>query len=234
MHMDTEWFKARKKALKVTDAEIASEMHVDRTVVNKMLNGNGELTGRRIDVLARILRVSRDEIMERAGIAQPAGEGRPLDLARAPDQLPTRSAYVDAGPVQLRRVNLELAMGDGTTLDDWIEEEPYDFDASNLREITLTPAHLLLIGKGIGDSMEPTIGSHDDVMINLAENELGRFDGIYAITIEGAGAIKRLSPAGGGMVEVISDNPNHPNRVRTFPRKDIRIIGRIPWSARRH
>ena len=82
--------------------------------------------------------------------------------------------------------------------------------------------------------MEPTIGSHDDVMINLAENELGRLDGIYAITIDGAGAIKRLAPAGEGMVEVISDNPNHPNRVRTFPRSDIRIIGRIPWSARRH
>lgn len=159
---------------------------------------------------------------------------RPLDMGRAPDQLPTRSAYADAGAVQLRRVNLELAMGDGTSLEDWIEEMPYDFDASKLREITSTPTRRLLIGKGIGDSMEPTIGSHDDVMINLDENELNRFDGIYAMTIEGAGAIKRLAPAGEGMVQVISDNRNHPDPVRKFPRSAIRIIGRIVWSARRH
>ena len=232
--MDTEWFKARKKALKVTDAGIAAEMHVDRTRVTRMLNGESELSLRRVEILARMLQVSREEIMRRAGITEPAPEPQALDMARAPDQLPTRSAYSDVGPVQLRRVNLELAMGAGTNLDDWIEEEPYAFDASNLRRITTTPTPLLLIGKGIGDSMEPTIGSHDDVMINLAENELGRLDGIYAITIDGAGAIKRLAPAGEGMVEVISDNPNHPNRVRTFPRSDIRIIGRIPWSARRH
>lgn len=233
-HMDTEWFKARKKALKVTDAKIAAEMHIDRTRVTRLLNGEGDLTLRRVEILARMLQVSRDEIMQRAGITEPAADIQPLDMGRAPDQPPTRSAYGDAGPVQLRRVNLELAMGDGTSLDDWIEEVPYDFDASKLREITSTPARRLLIGKGIGDSMEPTIGSHDDVMINLDENELGRFDGIYAMTIEGAGAIKRLSPAGQGMVEVISDNPNHPNRVRTFPRSAIRIIGRITWSARRH
>lgn len=232
--MDTEWFKTRKKALKVTDAKIAAEMHVDRTRVTTMLNGEGELTLRRVEILARMLQVSREEIMRRAGITEPAPEPQALDIVRAPEQMPTRSAYGDAGPVQLRRVNLELAMGDGTTIEDWIEEQPYDFDASKLREITTTPARRLLIGKGIGDSMEPTIGSHDDVMINLDENDLNRFDGIYAMTIEGAGAIKRLAPAGEGMVQVISDNRNHPDPVRKFPRSAIRIIGRITWSARRH
>lgn len=229
--MDIDWFKSRKKELRITDAMIADKLSVDRSVVNKILNGKVEITGRRIDQFAMLFKVDRDEIMRRAGISE---EGRPLDMQRAPDQLPTRSAYDDVGAVQLRRVNLELAMGDGTSLEDWIEEQPYDFDAGKLREITTTPSRRLLIGKGIGDSMEPTIGSHDDVMINLDENELGRFDGIYAMTIEGAGAIKRLSPAGGGMIEVISDNPNHANRVRTFPRGAIRIIGRIVWSARRH
>lgn len=232
--MDTEWFKTRKKALKITDAKIAAEMHIDRTRVTRLLNGEAELTLRRVEILARMLQVSREEIMRRAGITEPAPEPQPLDIVRAPEQMPTRSAYRDAGPVQLRRVNLELAMGDGTTLEDWIEEEPYDFDATKLREITTTPARRLLIGKGIGDSMEPTIGSHDDVMINLDENDLNRFDGIYAMTIEGAGAIKRLAPAGEGMVQVISDNRNHPDPVRKFPRSAIRIIGRITWSARRH
>lgn len=234
--MDTAWFKARKKALGIKDADIAAALGLERSAGNRFVNGKtGRLPLSKVAPLARLFQVSTGEIVKRAGVEGYDGQAEPpLDMARAPDQLPTRSAYGDSGAVQLRRVNLELAMGDGTDLDDWIEEVPYDFDASKLREITTTPARRLLIGKGIGDSMEPTIGSHDDVMINLDENELGRFDGIYAMTIEGAGAIKRLSPAGQGMVEVISDNPNHANRVRIFPRSAIRIIGRITWSARRH
>lgn len=227
-----------RKAKGWTQEQLADAIGTTVNNLGKLERGARRLNQDWIDRIAEALECEPDEVIRASKhFTPPSGqrdEPRPLDMQRAPDQLPTRSAWHDAGPVQLRRINLELAMGDGTSLDDWIEEEPYDFDATKLREITTTPARRLLIGKGIGDSMEPTIGSHDDVMINLDECELGRFDGIYALTIEGAGAIKRLSPAGGGMVEVISDNPNHANRVRTFPRSAIKIIGRIMWSARRH
>lgn len=220
-----------------SQAKLAEEIGTTVNHLGKLERGARRLNQDWIDRISAALGCEPDEVIK-TKMLKPAGTrtepDRPLDMARAPDQMPTRSAYADAGPVQLRRIDLELAMGDGTDIEDWIEEQAYDFDASKLREITSTPARRLLIGKGIGDSMEPTIGSHDDVMINLDEAELGRFDGIYALTIEGAGAIKRLSPAGGGMIEVISDNPNHANRVRTFPRAAIKIIGRIMWSARRH
>lgn len=232
--MDIEWFKARKKALRITDAVIAEQLSVDRSVANKILNGKVEIAGRRVDQLASLFKVGRDEIMRRAGISERGGDPMPLDMARAPDQMPTRSAYHDAGPAKLRRVNLELAMGDGTNLQDWFEEELVDFDAGWLRSITTTPVERLIVGRGIGDSMGPTIGDHDDVMINLDENRLTKLDGIYAITIEGAGAIKRLMPGGDKTIEVLSDNPNHPNRVRSYPRGAIDIIGRVIWSGRRH
>jgi transcriptional regulator with XRE-family HTH domain len=234
MHMDKEWFKSRKKEVRVTDAIIAQALNLDRTVINKLMNGSGEFTAKRIDVIARLLRVTRDEIMFRAGIEQAAPEPQALDMARAPDQMPTRSAYSDAGPVKLRRVNLELAMGDGTHLEDWFDEDLVDFDPGWLRSITSTPTDRLIVGRGIGDSMGPTIGDQDDVMINLDENRLTKLDGIYAITIEGAGAIKRLMPGGDKTIEVLSDNPAHPNRVRSYPREAINIIGRIIWSGRRH
>lgn len=227
-----------RKAKGMTQDQLAEEIGTTINNLGKLERGARRLNQDWIDRISAALGCEPEELIKASPNFTPASgqrtEDRPLDMKRAPDQLPTRSAYHDAGPVQLRRVDLELAMGDGTSLEDWIEEQPYDFDATKLREITTTPARRLLIGKGIGDSMEPTIGSHDDVMINLDEAELGRFDGIYALTIEGAGAIKRLSPAGGGMIEVISDNPNHANRVRTFPRSAIKIIGRIMWSARRH
>lgn len=221
-----------------TQQQLAEEIGTTVNNLGKLERGARRLNQDWIDRIAAALGCQPDDVIRASKhFTPPSGrrtELRPLDMGRAPDQMPTRSAYADAGPVQLRRVNLELAMGDGTSLEDWIEENPYDFDASKLREITSTPTRRLLIGKGIGDSMEPTIGSHDDVMINLDENELNRFDGIYAMTIEGAGAIKRLAPAGEGMVQVISDNRNHPDPVRKFPRSAIRIIGRIVWSARRH
>lgn len=227
-----------RKAKGMTQEQLANAVGTTVNALGKLERGARRLNQDWIDRIAAALEVSPGEIFGFTSTASGGGRAfavkRPLDMQRAPDQMPTRSAYDDAGPVQLRRVDLELAMGDGTSLEDWIEEQPYDFDATKLREITTTPPRRLLIGKGIGDSMEPTIGSHDDVMINLDEAELGRFDGIYALTIEGAGAIKRLSPAGSGMIEVISDNPNHANRVRTFPRSAIKIIGRIMWSARRH
>ncbi len=227
-----------RKAKGWSQQRLAEEIGTTVNNLGKLERGARRLNQDWINRISDALGCEPDEIIKASKhFTPPSGqreEPRPLDMKRAPDQLPTRSAYADAGAVQLRRVNLELAMGDGTSLEDWIEEQPYDFDSGELRSITTTPAHLLLIGKGIGDSMEPTIGSHDDVMIDLTERELTRFDGIYALTIEGAGAIKRLSPAGAGMIEVISDNPNHANRVRTFPRSAINIIGRIKWSARRH
>lgn len=225
-----------RKAKGMTQEQLADAIGTTINNLGKLERGARRLNQDWIDKISAALQCEPHELFtspkplttERR-VESPQREYRPH-----PDQLPTRSAWRDAGPVQLRRVNLELAMGNGTVLEDWIEEEPYDFDATKLREITSTPAHMLLIGKGIGDSMEPTIGSHDDVMINLAENELSRFDGIYALTIEGAGAIKRLAPAGEGMVQVISDNRNHPDPVRKFPRSAIKIIGRVNWSARRH
>ena len=226
-----------RKAKGWTQDRLADEIGTTVNNLGKLERGARRLNQDWIERIAEALGCAPDDVIKVSRPFTPPSGRRtqlPLDMGRAPDQMPTRSAYADAGPVQLRRVNLELAMGEGTTLEDWIEEQPYDFDATKLREITSTPPHLLLIGKGVGDSMEPTIGSHDDVMINLAENDLTRFDGIYALTIEGAGAIKRLAPAGEGMVQVISDNRNHPDPVRKFPRSSIRIIGRAIWSARRH
>ena len=162
------------------------------------------------------------------------GPVRPLDIKRAPEQMPTRGAHDDVGAVKLRRLNLELAMGVGTDIEDWIEEQEVSFDANLFHAITSSDTDRVFIGSGIGDSMTPTIGDRDDVLIDLNENELKRGDRIYAITIEGAGAVKRLMPAGNGMVEVISDNVNHAARVRLLPRQMVKIIGRVIWSGRRH
>lgn len=240
--MDTAWFKARKKALHLTDDDIAAALRVERSVANKVINGRVSMDARRMGQLARLFQVSSGEIMRRAGIDDSDRDRddhvplapRPLDISGAPDQPPTVGSCDDMGAVQLRRVNMGLAMGDGSNLDDFFEEGTASFDANWQRAITASPPDRLVIADGIGDSMQPTIMDHDQVLIDLNQNRMDKGDRIWALAISGSGAVKRLFPAGGGMIEVMSDNPAHPNRVRNVSAEDIRIIGRVVWSGRRH
>ena len=48
--MDSEWFKSRKKALRVTDAELAEALGVERSVANKIVNGKVAFNARRADL----------------------------------------------------------------------------------------------------------------------------------------------------------------------------------------
>jgi len=149
---------------------------------------------------------------------------------RAPDLPPIIKA--EDGAVPLRHIDMNLAMGEGVTLDDYYEEGVFEFDAALLRQISRAPAQRLVVGRGIGDSMMPTI--HDDAMVifDTTQTELNNDDKIWAISLYGAASIKRLQVVGRGRVLVVSDNPIVPNKE--VARDDIHILGRVIWSARKH
>ena len=157
------------------------------------------------------------------------GEGSATAI---PDIPPTRGVADGDGSIALKRINLGFAMGDGTNLDDYVEEGTIDFDANLLRVITQSPPHRIVVADGVGDSMQPTLLDSDMIVIDTLQNQLNKWDRIWAMSLHGAGAVKRLGPADRGMVEVISDNPGIPNR--TVKLEDVRIIGRVVWSGRRH
>lgn len=233
--MDSEWFKSQKKAQRVTDAELAEAMGVERSVANKVVNGKVAFDARAADKIADLFSTTRDEVLFRAGVSSSRSQvppQRPLDMARAPEQMPTHGAYDDQGSVQLRRINLGFAMGDGSNLDDMVEEGTIDFDANLLKMITAAPSHRLVVADGVGDSMHPTIMDSDMILIDTLQTRLNKSDRIWALSLFGAGAVKRLAPAGEGKIEVISDNPIVPNRI--VPADEIKLIGRVVWSSRRH
>ena len=122
------------------------------------------------------------------------------------DRAPTLS--IDAGEtVEITRLDLSLPMGPGATVDDFIESEPLKFDLGYVRSFTRTPPHRLRLAAGAGDSMFPTLVPNDLVWIDTTQNQLLHADRIYAASINGGAAIKRLRPvAGGRRVLVISDN----------------------------
>jgi transcriptional regulator with XRE-family HTH domain len=136
------------------------------------------------------------------------------------------------GSVQLKRLNLGLAMGAGWNLDDYIEEQPVEFDPNWLRALTQAPPNRLYIADGHGDSMFPTIQDHDWVMFDTTQTELNKIDRIWVISLFGAGAVKRLRPVSDTEVEVVSDSDMIENRVHH--KDDVRLIGRVIWSGRRH
>lgn len=92
------------------------------------------------------------------------------------------------------------------------------------------PADAILF-ECIGESMWPTIGDRETVLVNRGDTEFQ--DGkIFAIGIGENALIKRLRLNIENMIEVISDNPDK-NRfpTDTVAPEDIRILGRVKWHA---
>jgi phage repressor protein C with HTH and peptisase S24 domain len=174
----------------------------------------GKDTRPRIDTLQKLKRVAEAS----------------LPASKVPDQMPTRS--ISAGEtIEIARVDLSLPMGPGATVDNFVEDEPLTFDLAYVRSFTRTPANCLKIAMGVGDSMFPTLVSADLVWIDTTQNQLLHSDRIYAASINGGAAIKRLRPiAGGQRVLVISDNKTiEPYEVDA---DDVVIWGRVIRFAR--
>lgn len=148
------------------------------------------------------------------------------------DHAPTQS--VDIGETAIvQRLDLSYAMGPGTNLDEsYVEGEPVVFDLSFLRSLTPSSPDMLRVVDGIGDSMTPTIHDRDWLILDLGQRDLNMQDRIWAMSLFGVGAVKRLQAVGKGRVLVISDNPDVPNTEVSMD--DIVLVGRIVGSIRRH
>ncbi|MCP4619970.1 MAG: helix-turn-helix transcriptional regulator [Bradyrhizobium sp.] len=145
------------------------------------------------------------------------------------DHQPTRSSDVGE-TVEIVQLDLTLAMGPGTFIEDFVESEMVAFDASVLRRITRTPSNRLRFVTGIGTSHEPKFQSSDQFLIDINERRLTKIDGYYWITYEGAHALKRLRPMSGGRIQIISENKDF-DPIEAMA-EEIRIEGRAIWFAR--
>lgn len=212
---------ALRSHLGLKQAAFADEIGADQSYISKW--ERSVMPGpRHLAKMAEMAGVSVDRFIDEPWVA-------PAPAARS-DYLPTRSA--DAGETaQLLRLDLSLPMGPGATVDDYVEEEPVEFDLGYLRAITRTPAHRLRLARGVGDSMFPTLQSSDEVLIDTTQNTLLHSDRIYAASINGGAAIKRLRPIEGGKrVLVISDNKT----IEPYPvdAREVAIWGRVIRYAR--
>lgn len=134
--------------------------------------------------------------------------------------------------VTLRRFDLSYSMGPGTNIDDYVEESPFEFDRSLLQRLTRTTSDRCYIATGHGDSNFPTILDHDDLLIDTSQRTLNQRDRFWAISLHGAGAVKRLRAVGPDRILIMSDNKAVAPDEEVAA-EDVYLIGRVIWLGRR-
>ena len=125
--------------------------------------------------------------------------------------------------VEVAMVDLAYGMG-GTFLAEHPEAQMEEFPLAFLRYFTKADPRQLMIAEGVGDSMAPTIGPSDLVLIDRGRKNLNENDRIWACAIGEIGMIKRLRVEG-EMVTILSDNPNVPDYQAADG--ELHLIGRM-------
>ena len=190
---------ALREGMDISQSELARRASSTQSKINRLEAG---LTGqpRDLDAIAAALHTSVDFLMGRTDVADPSNVGD------------TRMPYVaqpstDDRIIEIPVIDLAYGMG-GTYLDDAdanARREP--FPLSFIRRYSQASAEDLVIADGLGDSMEPTIGSNDQMLIDRSVNTMRVADQIWAFSFGGVGMVKRLRPRPDGSVAIMSDNP---------------------------
>ncbi len=135
--------------------------------------------------------------------------------------------------VEIAAIDLNFGLG-AAFMDSEIVEHQVEtmlFPADWLRSITRSSPDRLYWAKGIGNSMEPTIGDGDVILIDRSAVGSTFGDLYWAIAYGQTGMIKRLRPMPDGSVKILSDNPNVPPELAHDG--ELHVFGRVIAVVRR-
>jgi len=104
------------------------------------------------------------------------------------------------------------------------------FDRALLRSIAPGSAQSVSLIQVEGDSMAPTLGHGDVIMVDAADGAGRLRDGIYVLRHGDVLNVKRITLAPDGFT-VSSDNPDHP--PWTGSADALHVVGRVVWVGRR-
>ena len=137
------------------------------------------------------------------------------------------------GLLRVKRHPVNVSAGPGAIVAEELGKPYFGFDERWLKALTPTPAERLSIVRVEGDSMTPTLGAGDDILVDPGDSTDRLRDGIYVLRIDDALVVKRLAlnPLG-RRVTVQSDNPAYPDWP-DCALDDINCIGRVIWAGRR-
>lgn len=80
-----------------------------------------------------------------------------------------------------------------------------------------------------GDSMEPTFGSGDVLLVDTGVGDV-KIDGVYVLRAHDRLFVKRVRQRMDGQYEISSDNPNHRTVDVLNGDHEVAIVGRVVWA----
>lgn len=176
-------------------------------------------TPRRLDeqdrsTIARYLGVSEHLL---SGLQSPAE--RPSSTPRS-----SRSVLVP-------RLSLGASAGAGTLDEEEREADAIVVDTRWLRRIGARPSHISFI-RVDGESMAPTLGHGDDILVDHSDNLTKVRDGIYVLRLDNVLMVKRVATGPRrGRFSILSDNNLYPCWNDVDPQL-VTIVGRVVWVGR--
>ena len=168
----------------------------------------------------------------RKGSPRKLEEGDRATLARffgvSEGELGAEEKSSDSDWIDVARLALGASAGPGALAPDERPIGAFRFARDWLRRQGLDPRHLSAIAVD-GDSMEPTLRSGDEILVDSAPRPLR--DGIHVVRVEGALLVKRLETGRPGRVVLKSDNPAYD--PIELPPGDVQVVGRVVWKGGR-
>lgn len=161
---------------------------------------------------------------------EPSDDNVPFDLPKTGLVLELEAHGGMGGGGSPRSVELGGAQRDAVKPDGWY------FPAEFLRQEVRTTAANLIVVETRGDSMSPTIGSGERVLVDTS-HKLPTPDGIYALRdVFGEIIVKRLQVLRSmrpPRIKIISDNPHHAEEELDIEQIEGNIVGRVVCALRR-
>ena len=185
----------RLKTLGLTQTELARRVGMSQGSIANLIAGRSA-GSRHLHSIARELETTVDFLTGRID--------DPSEGAVAPPTADVVAEQLDA--VMIREIEVGYAMGAGAVIDDFVTEKAVPISRSWLRGLTTAPPEKIVVARGRGDSMMPTILDGDLCFIDLSKTTLDDQDRIWALAYAGFGMIKRLRQLADGSLQINSDN----------------------------
>ncbi|MBQ0770526.1 MAG: helix-turn-helix transcriptional regulator [Sphingomonadales bacterium] len=141
-----------------------------------------------------------------------------------------RGPIAPDGLLRIKQLQVGASAGPGSLADDEYAES-MGFSPKWLRRLGTDPANLSLIVVD-GDSMDPTLGDGDDIMVDHSAASRPLRDGIYVLRMDDVLLVKRIAMGPSGKLTIRSDNPQYPD-WEDVSAESVNIIGRVVWTGRR-
>lgn len=204
----------------MSQSELARRVGVRQSTINDLVQGNSQ-GSKHLHRIARELGTTPAYLI---------GEtDDPLENAPAAPSAIAIAEQLDA--VLVPQVEIGLSMGGGSIIDDWPVVQQVPMSRAWLRNLTTSLPEHLMIARGDGDSMMPTLLDGDLAIIDRAQNTPKQNDRIWALTYGGWGMIKRLRSLPDGSLQINSDNAAVSPIVAY--EGEAQIIGRVVGVVRR-